>query len=167
MSHLEKIKGKIFPDFQSFRPLLLKWRASHETIVFTNGCFDILHPGHIDYLSKSADKGDRLVVGLNSDESVKLLKGASRPVMKQEERAFLLAALSFADAVVLFYEETPYNLISQILPDVLIKGNDYQINEIAGFDVVLENGGRVETIQLVPNYSTSSIIKKLKESGDG
>jgi rfaE bifunctional protein nucleotidyltransferase chain/domain len=162
MKHLEKIKQKIFQDFTSFKPVLDIWKKDLEKVVFTNGCFDILHQGHIDYLSKSADKGNRLIVGLNSDESVRLLKGAWRPVVDQESRALLLASIVFVDAVVIFPEETPYDLISSILPDVLVKGDDYTIPEIAGFDVVLEHGGKVETIELTPGFSTSLLIEKLK-----
>lgn len=166
MNHLEKITSKIFPDFSSFLPLLNGWKKNGDKIVFTNGCFDILHQGHIEYLAKSADQGDRLVVGLNTDSSVRLLKGPSRPVVSQDSRAIIIASLGFVDAVVLFSEETPYNLISLILPDVLIKGDDYAIHEIAGFDVVLANGGRVETIGLTPGFSTSAIIGRLKNPGN-
>jgi len=166
MNHLDQIKSKIFNSFDSFEPILGLWKNKGETVVFTNGCFDILHRGHIEYLSKSADLGNRLIVGLNSDESVKILKGASRPLVDQESRAILLASQVFVDAVVLFSEETPYNLIRQILPDILVKGNDYSIEEIAGFDIVLKNGGKVETLELVPGYSTSSLLCKIKELGD-
>jgi D-glycero-beta-D-manno-heptose 1-phosphate adenylyltransferase len=166
MNHLDKIKSKIFQDFKSLSPLLNILKSNSETIVFTNGCFDILHRGHIEYLTKSADMGSRLIIGLNSDESVKFLKGKSRPLVDQESRAILLASLNFVDAVVLFSEETPYELISQILPDVLVKGDDYAIHEIAGFDIVLENGGRVERIELVPGFSTSLLLKKLKKMED-
>jgi D-glycero-beta-D-manno-heptose 1-phosphate adenylyltransferase len=162
MNHLGQVKSKIFGSYAQLKPTLDVWRGKGETIVFTNGCFDIFHRGHIEYLSKSADLGGRLVVGLNSDESVKKLKGSSRPLFDQESRALLLASLSFIDAVVIFPEETPYNLIKEILPNILVKGNDYAIEKIAGFDVVLENGGKVETIDLVPSYSTSNLIKKIK-----
>ncbi|MBN2774011.1 MAG: D-glycero-beta-D-manno-heptose 1-phosphate adenylyltransferase [Prolixibacteraceae bacterium] len=164
--HFEKIKAKIYPDYQSFFKILNAWKKNKEIIVFTNGCFDILHRGHIEYLSETADLGNRLVIGLNSDESVKILKGQSRPFINEESRAILLASLEFVDAVVLFSEETPYNLISDILPDVLVKGEDYTIEEIAGFDVVLANGGKVETIKLVPGFSTTSIINKIKNQGN-
>jgi rfaE bifunctional protein nucleotidyltransferase chain/domain len=162
MDHLSRIKSKIFKDFDSFNPTLEAWRGKGETIVFTNGCFDILHRGHLEYLAKSADLGDKLVVGLNSDTSVKNLKGASRPLVDEESRALLLASLNFVDAVIFFSEETPYALIRQILPDILVKGSDYSIEKIVGSDVVLRNGGRVETISLVPGFSTSSLINKIR-----
>ena len=133
-------------------------------MVFTNGCFDILHLGHIDYLEKARAIGDKLVVGLNSDDSVRRLKGESRPVNDITARSRMLAALDFVDAVVPFEEDTPLALISELLPDVLIKGDDYQIENIVGSDVVIQNGGSVETIALVKGYSTTSIINKLKHN---
>ena len=166
MNHLEKIQAKIFYDFVSFYPVLKAWRDKQDTVAFTNGCFDILHRGHVEYLAEAAGKGDRLIVGLNSNASVKALKGPDRPLVDVESRAVMLASLYMVDAVVIFNEETPYELISKVLPDVLIKGDDYTIPEIAGFDIVLENGGRVETIRLTPGFSTSSIIDKLRKAGD-
>ncbi len=133
-------------------------------MVFTNGCFDILHLGHIDYLEKARFLGDKLVVGLNDDDSVRRLKGESRPINNLKARSSMLAALEFVDAVVPFEEDTPLSLISSLLPDVLVKGNDYTIDNIVGADVVIENGGRVETIELVKGYSTTTIINKLKHN---
>lgn len=156
------IKSKIFPDFKSFKKTLKKWRSENETIVFTNGCFDIVHHGHVDSLIKSAEMGTRLIVGLNSDNSVEVLKGRNRPILNVESRAIVLAAFCFVDAVIIFAEETPADLIAEILPDILVKGNQYKIHEIAGFDTVLANGGKVETLDLVPGISTSDIIDKIK-----
>lgn len=131
-------------------------------IAFTNGCFDLVHLGHIDYLEKARAKGDVLVVGLNSDASVRRIKGNSRPIVDENSRSRLLAALAFVDFVVLFDEDTPENLISAIIPDVLIKGNDYAISNIVGAETVLSNGGKVETVELVQGYSSSNIIEKIK-----
>jgi D-beta-D-heptose 7-phosphate kinase/D-beta-D-heptose 1-phosphate adenosyltransferase len=156
------IFSKIYADFQSFEAELKNWKSQKETIVFTNGCFDIIHHGHIDSLIKSAKMGTRLIVGLNSDESVQLLKGKGRPILNVKSRAAVLAAFSFVDAVIIFHEETPAKLIAQILPDVLVKGKEYAIHEIAGHDTVLKNDGKVETLDLVPGISTSDIINKIK-----
>lgn len=156
------IDSKIFPDFKSFENTLESWRNKNETIVFTNGCFDIVHHGHVDSLIKSAEMGTRLIVGLNSDKSVEILKGRNRPILSVESRAIVLAAFCFVDAVVIFTEETPADLIAIIKPDILVKGNQYKIHEIAGFDTVLANGGKVETLDLVPGISTSDIIDKIK-----
>lgn len=156
------IDSKIFPDFKSFENTLESWRNKNEIIVFTNGCFDIVHHGHVDSLIKSAEMGTRLIVGLNSDKSVEILKGRNRPILSVESRAIVLAAFCFVDAVVIFTEETPADLIAIIKPDILVKGNQYKIHEIAGFDTVLANGGKVETLDLVPGISTSDIIDKIK-----
>lgn len=156
------IASKIYSGFEAFSAELETWKKNHETVVFTNGCFDILHQGHVDSLQKSAEMGDRLIVGLNSDQSVRILKGEGRPVLPEQARALLLAALVFVDAVILFDEETPANLIARIIPDVLVKGQQYEIHEIAGHDTVLNNGGRVETLSLVPGISTTDLINKIK-----
>lgn len=132
-----------------------------KTLVFTNGCFDILHRGHVEYLQKARIMGDALVVGLNSDDSVTRLKGKGRPLLPQEDRAFLLASLSAVDFVCIFEEDTPLKLIEAIRPDVLIKGSDYRIHEIVGREVVEGHGGKVVTIPLIPNRSTSDIIRKI------
>lgn len=156
------IRAKIYHDFQEFEGTLKKWKSGKETVVFTNGCFDILHHGHVDSLQKSASLGTKLIVGLNSDESVKMLKGEGRPVLNEEARTLLLAAFVFVDAVIVFEEETPAELIAQIIPDVLVKGKQYEIHEIAGHDTVLNNGGKVETLDLVPGISTTELINKIK-----
>ena len=130
-------------------------------VVFTNGCFDILHAGHLDVLRQAREAGDILVVGLNTDESVRLLKGAGRPLVNENERAELLAALEPVDFVVLFREETPARLIEQIVPDVLVKGGDYQPDEIAGAGTVRENGGTVTTVPLREGLSTRKLIDRI------
>jgi rfaE bifunctional protein nucleotidyltransferase chain/domain len=136
------------------------WKSTGEKIVFTNGCFDILHVGHADYLEKAALLGTKLVVGLNTDESVKRLKGESRPVNPEYARARLLAALGFVDLVVLFAEDTPLDLIKALLPSVLVKGNDYSADNIVGAKEVIASGGSVETLPLVAGFSTTAIIEK-------
>ena len=156
------IQSKIYSSFKSFGNILKKWNSNSETIVFTNGCFDIVHSGHVDSLQKAAKLGTKLIVGLNSDESVKILKGEDRPILDENTRAIVLAAFGFVDAVIIFREETPANLITQIVPDVLVKGKQYEIEEIAGHDTVLKNGGKVVTLDLVPGISTSEIIRKIK-----
>lgn len=156
------IDSKIYPDFAAFEPVLKKWKSDKETIIFTNGCFDIIHHGHVDSLLNSARLGTKLIVGLNSDESVTLLKGKNRPILGVMGRAQILAAFIFVDAVVVFEEETPAELIAQILPDVLVKGKEYAIHEIAGHKTVLANGGSVKTLDLIPGASSSEIIQKIK-----
>ncbi|MGE5383913.1 MAG: D-glycero-beta-D-manno-heptose 1-phosphate adenylyltransferase [Omnitrophica WOR_2 bacterium] len=142
---------------------LTAWHLNHNKIVFTNGCFDLIHRGHIDYLSKSADLGDVLIIGLNSDKSVTKIKGQNRPIIDEYSRALLLASFSFITAVVLFDEDTPYNLISEIQPDVLVKGADYRVDEIVGYDIVLSKGGKVVTIDYLPGFSTSAIEQKIRQ----
>jgi rfaE bifunctional protein nucleotidyltransferase chain/domain len=148
---------------KSLSNLLKKWKTAGEKIVFTNGCFDILHLGHVDYLEKAASKGTKLIVAINTDDSVKKLKGEGRPVNNEEARARLLAALGFVDAVTFFSEDTPQGIIEALSPDVLIKGSDYNISNIIGAEFVLRKGGKVETIDLVKGYSTTEIIKQLKK----
>ena len=132
----------------------------NKTMVFTNGCFDVLHRGHIYYLSRARELGDLLVVGLNTDGSVSKLKGPGRPVNDQQARAEVLGALAFVDYIILFSEETPLKLISAVKPDILIKGGDYRKEDIVGYREVSSMGGRVETIPLLEGYSTSSILDK-------
>lgn len=160
MNHLEKIYDKVLDD-KSLDKILNDWREAGKRIVFSNGCFDILHRGHVEYLSKAADLGDILIIGLNTDASVKRLKGPSRPVNDEKSRAVVLAALQFVDAVVFFEEDTPYNLIKLVQPDVLVKGNDYKVEDIVGYDVVTNKGGEVVTVELVEGFSTTNIISKL------
>lgn len=163
MQNSDLLKNKVVSQ-EHLKGLIESWKLQHKKIVFTNGCFDLLHLGHIDYLVKAADLGDKLIIGLNSDHSTTMLKGPHRPINNEESRASILAALFFVDAVVLFDEETPYNLISIVKPDVLVKGADYKIDEIAGADVVAANGGKVCLIDFLPGYSTSAIEKKIKNS---
>ena len=138
------------------------WRMFNYKIVFTNGCFDILHQGHIDYLCKAKDLGNRLILGLNTDASVKRQnKSPERPINNEQSRALLLAALVIVDTVVLFDEDTPYNLIKAIQPDVLAKGADYKAEEIVGYDIVKARGGEVATIELTQGFSTTALIHKI------
>lgn len=141
-----------------------QWRTEGQQIVFTNGCFDIIHLGHIDYLEKARNLGDRMILGLNTDASVSCIKGPLRPVVNEYARARLMAALEFVDAVVLFSEPTPLELIEDVQPDVLVKGDDYTVDTIVGADFVLSRGGRVETVALVPGYSTTKLIDRIKQS---
>ena len=161
MKHLEKIYDKIL-DEKSLEEMLKLWRKEGKTIVFSNGCFDILHRGHVEYLSKAADLGDVLIIGLNTDSSVKRIKGPSRPVNDEKARAVVLAALEFIDAIMFFDEDTPYNLIKRVQPDVLVKGKDYKAEDIVGYDIVINKGGKVETIELVEGFSTTKTINKMK-----
>lgn len=138
------------------------WRATKDTIVFTNGCFDLLHEGHLGLLLAAAEMGSRLIVGLNSDSSVKKLKGENRPVQSQQSRARLLAAMPFVSAVIIFDEETPLSLIGTILPEVLVKGGDYTIATIVGANEVIANGGKVVVVPTIAGFSTSGIIEKIK-----
>lgn len=141
---------------------LAYWRFLGYKIVFTNGCFDILHLGHADYLSKAAAHGHILVVGLNTDASVRKIKGPQRPVNNEIARARMLASLMYVSAVVLFDEDTPYELIKSIQPDVLVKGSDYNVEDIVGYDIVKAKGGQVVTIDFLEGYSTTNIINQLK-----
>ncbi|MCX5841791.1 MAG: D-glycero-beta-D-manno-heptose 1-phosphate adenylyltransferase [Deltaproteobacteria bacterium] len=163
MNRTDSIQAKILNE-KSLGFWLARMRFKNRKIVFTNGCFDILHPGHIFYLSKAADSGDVLIIGLNSDASVKKLKGEGRPVMDQYSRAMLLASLCFVSAVVLFEEDTPYRLIQAIQPDILVKGSDYKAEEIVGYDIVKSRGGEVLTIDFVEGYSSSSIRRKIADN---
>ncbi len=160
--HLEtKVFGT--DDRQKLQYRLQYWRFKGQRIVFTNGCFDLLHAGHVDYLARAADLGKVLIVGLNSDDSVRRIKGEKRPVNRQNARAIMLAALSFVDAVVLFDEDTPENIVQIILPDVLVKGDDYLPEDIAGAGTVRQHGGQVLSIPLLEGFSSSGLIKKIKQ----
>ena len=147
---------------EAAKKLVSEWKLAGQEVVFTNGCFDIVHLGHIDYLEKARNKGHKLVVGVNTDASVRQLKGDSRPVVGEQARARMLAAFGFVDLVVLFGEETPQGLIEYLEPNVLVKGNDYTVATIVGSDFVLRQGGKVETIDLVEGYSTTRLIQKIK-----
>ncbi len=152
-------------DLPTLKSKVEFWQLEGEKVVFTNGVFDLLHIGHVTYMAKAADLGDRLIVGLNADSSVKRLKGDDRPVNDQINRAALLAALFFVDGIVIFEEDTPLNLISTLLPDILVKGADYTIDNIVGAKEVIANGGEVKTIDLVEGYSSTSIIQKIRKQG--
>lgn len=162
MSNLEGINGKIYL-LDDLKTQLKNWRVNGDIIVFTNGCFDILHKGHVEVLAKTADLGNRLIIGLNSDSSVKLLKGKNRPINDENARALLLSALTFVDAVVLFSQQTPKQLIAEIRPNILAKGGDYSISEIAGHDIVQQDGGKVISIPLTDGFSSTNIIDKIKD----
>ncbi|NOR76562.1 MAG: adenylyltransferase/cytidyltransferase family protein [Draconibacterium sp.] len=158
----DSLNPKIYSNYKTFKSVLKSWKDNNETIVFTNGCFDIIHHGHVDSLQKSAELGTKLIVGLNADSSVTLIKGEKRPIFTEEARAIILAAFSFVDAVIIFKHETPAKLIAKIIPDVLTKGEEYEIHEIAGHEVVLQNGGTVKTLKLLSDISTSDVISRIK-----
>ncbi len=164
MSFHKKLSEKLVAK-DKLQDLLNSWNAENKQIVFTNGCFDILHRGHVEYLSHARDLGDKLILGLNTDASVKRLgKSPERPINSQETRATILAGLECIDAIVLFDEDTPLELITFVQPDVLVKGNDYKAEDIVGYDAVVAKGGKVMTIQLVDGFSTTKLIEKMKTS---
>jgi len=156
---MRKIREKIFS-----LPALMQLRNSmgQKKVVFTNGCFDILHRGHVSYLEEAKSLGDFLIVGVNSDPSISRLKGPSRPIQNQDDRLFILAGLESVDAVVVFDADTPIELIDALLPDVLVKGGDYQIENIVGFETVTKRGGLVTTLPFIEGKSTSIIVKKMQ-----
>ncbi|RMG85628.1 MAG: D-glycero-beta-D-manno-heptose 1-phosphate adenylyltransferase [Bacteroidetes bacterium] len=158
---VEKIKAKI-QTWPQIRETTRKWRAERQKIVFTNGCFDLLHFGHVHYLAGARALGDKLIVGLNSSESVARLKGPGRPLNDDQTRLFVLAAFEFVDAVVLFESDTPLELIELVLPDILVKGGDYRPDEIVGADVVARHGGEVRVLPFQPGYSSTSLLEKMK-----
>lgn len=164
MTRKERIQSKII-QLSLLKPMLAMWRFKGKKIVFTNGCFDLLHPGHIDYLSRARDLGDVLVIGLNSDASVQRIKGSSRPILDEKSRGLILAALSFTDAIILFDEDTPLELIRVVKPDILVKGGDYIAQNIVGYDIVTQNGGQVVILPFLEGFSTTSIEKKILSNG--
>ena len=145
-------------DIQEFRK-----KYKNKKIVFTNGCFDILHRGHISYLNEAKALGDILVVGVNSDTSVKKLKGESRPINNEDDRLFVLENLKAVDKCFIFTEETPYNLINQLLPNILVKGGDWKVEDIVGSDIVMKNGGNVYSLNFIDGFSTTNVIEKIKK----
>ncbi len=153
-------QGKILKvdDFISIREKLKK---ENKKLVFTNGCFDILHKGHVDYLQKARELGDAMIVAINEDESVRRIKGEKRPINSEDDRAFLLANLRSVDYVTFFGEDTPYEVIKKIVPDYLVKGADWDVSNVIGKDIVEENGGKVLTIELTPEKSTTNVIEKV------
>jgi rfaE bifunctional protein nucleotidyltransferase chain/domain len=171
MSRLQYLQAKLVTTSEAIQKIAL-WKIKNDTIVFTNGCFDILHTGHVTYLAKAAELGDKLVIAVNTDASVKRLgKGDDRPVNTEEARAFVLAGLGCVDMGVFFDNDTPFEIIETLKPDVLVKGADYNPNEtdksskkyIVGSDIVKQNGGKVEVISLVDGFSTTGIINRLKK----
>ena len=171
MSRLNYLESKIV-TLEDAKRLMAMWHLKGDKVVFTNGCFDILHKGHVTYLAKAAELGNRLIVAINTDKSVKQQdKGDDRPINSEDARAIVLAGLGFIDLVLFFEEQTPKNVIDILMPDVLVKGADYDPNErdprskkyIVGSDVVLNNGGQVVAIQLVEGFSTTSILNKLND----
>ena len=166
MSKLDLLRKKIYTYSDAdFQRMLNIWRFQGKKIVFTNGCFDILHLGHIDYLSKAAELGNLLIVGLNTDESVRRIKGGNRPLQDEISRATVLAALQFVNIVVYFGEDTPYNCIKITQPDVLVKGGDYSPEEIVGYDIVRAKSGTIATIKYLEGYSTTAIENKILKKG--
>jgi rfaE bifunctional protein nucleotidyltransferase chain/domain len=149
-------------DVNSLRQRLQSWQHKGERVVFTNGVFDLIHIGHLTYLAKAAGLGNKLIVGLNADSSVKRIKGENRPVNDQNSRAALLASLFFVDAVVIFNEDDPLHLITKLKPDILVKGADYSVDSIVGAKEIMANGGEVKTIDFVSGYSSTSIIEKIR-----
>ncbi|MEJ6734238.1 MAG: D-glycero-beta-D-manno-heptose 1-phosphate adenylyltransferase [Flavobacteriales bacterium] len=159
-SHLQLIQNKIVTLTEAVS-LSLEWKKNGD-VVFTNGCFDILHSGHLHYLSSAADLGNKLIIGLNSDNSIANLKGKNRPFIKESDRLLMLASLAFVDAVVLFEQDTPIQLIESISPDILVKGGDYTEENIVGHQIVKKNGGKVISLQFLEGYSTTNFIEKIK-----
>ena len=160
MNKFSVIESKI-SNHDTIKRKLAYWRFASKKIVFTNGCFDLLHYGHVHYLSKAASLGDVLVVGLNTDSSVSRLKGPNRPINEEQTRLHIIASLFYVSAVILFDEPTPYELIRQVQPDILVKGGDYKVEEIVGYDLVKAKNGEVITLPFVSGFSTSAIEKKI------
>lgn len=161
MKSIQSIPAKIF-DRKEILIQIARWRLKNKRIVFTNGVFDIIHEGHISSLSEAATFGDILIVAVNSDASVQRLKGPSRPVNSEQARALVLASMVVTDAIVVFEQDTPLDLIKAVMPDVLVKGGDYTVDQIAGAKQVLENGGEVKLAAIIPGVSTTAIIEKMK-----
>ena len=158
---LERVKNKIFNKNNLLEKLQI-WRGANKKIVFTNGCFDLIHLGHIEVLARSADLGDILIIGVNTDSSIKELKGNNRPIIEENSRAQQLASLEFVDAVILFNEQTPLELIKVIKPNVITKGGDYNPEQVVGNEIAVKNEGEVIIIPLTQGYSTTSILDKIK-----
>lgn len=160
----QQIQQKLISNTEQLDALLTLWRNNGYRIVFTNGCFDLLHRGHVDYLTKARDLGDVLFLGLNTDASVSRLKGPHRPIQDEKSRMDIMATLQCVDAVMLFDEETPYELIKKVQPDVLVKGADYKPENIVGYDIVTAKGGEVKTIDFLEGYSTTAIEQRIKST---
>ncbi|AEE51380.1 D-glycero-beta-D-manno-heptose 1-phosphate adenylyltransferase [Haliscomenobacter hydrossis] len=163
MSALVQIEAKIH-SWESAQAIVQQWQKQGETVVFTNGCFDLLHYGHLHYLAQARDLGQRLVLGLNSAGSVCRLKGPHRPINDERTRSWQMASLAFIDAVVVFEEDTPWELLQVLQPDILVKGGDYAPETIVGAEIVLARGGKVLTLPFIEGYSTTAIEQKIKNS---
>tara|TARA_B110000037_G_C17088250_1_gene492888 strand:- start:72 stop:545 length:474 start_codon:yes stop_codon:yes gene_type:complete len=155
--------GPKLTDIKGLKHILAQWGVKSNRIVFTNGCFDIIHVGHVHTLKEAKKLGDKLVVGLNSDDSVKRLKGSERPINNEINRADLLSAFEMVDAIIIFEDDTPLSLIEAIQPDVLVKGGDWKIEEIVGGEFVKKNGGEVVSVPFIPNESSSNLIEKIQQ----
>ncbi|WP_028295791.1 D-glycero-beta-D-manno-heptose 1-phosphate adenylyltransferase [Olivibacter sitiensis] len=162
-TEIDKLLDSKFLKKKDAVHLVKQWKSEGKHVVFTNGCFDLLHPGHLNYLLEAANLGDKLVIGLNADASVSRLKGPTRPVNNERNRAAILAALYFVDMIVLFEEDTPLELIQSLSPDVLVKGGDYNLGNIVGAREVLANGGEVKVLKFLEGYSSSSLIAKIRQ----
>ncbi len=162
MKKIDQIAEKIL-SHKNLEEKIHHWKKENKSIVFTNGCFDILHYGHIHFLSQAKDLGDILIVGLNSTNSVQRLKGKNRPINDEKTRAFVLASLAFIDAIIFFDEDTPLELIKKIQPHILVKGGDYKAEEIVGYPEVKKNKGEVKILSFIEGYSTSKIEAKIKK----
>ena len=158
------ISHKIASNYESASIQVHAWQQQGMDVVFTNGCFDLLHKGHILYLEEASQQGDKLIVAINADKSVSKLKGKHRPIKDEDNRSLIMAAFSFVDLVVIFYEETPLELIEMITPDVLVKGGDWSPDQIVGSDYVINNGGSVLSLQFVEGYSTTALENKIKKT---
>jgi len=163
---LEKINAKI-QDASTISTLVGKWKTQGLKIVFTNGCFDLLHYGHVHYLAEAKALGDKLIVGLNSDQSVQGLKGIHRPIKEEKSRQFILASLECVDAVMLFEEDTPLRLVQLIRPNIIVKGGDWQAKDIVGSDIVLADGGKVKSLPFIEGFSTTKLEQKIKDQKNG
>lgn len=164
MTQTDLIESKICPDTETLLKKVRAWKNDKQSIVFTNGVFDLIHRGHADYLAKARQLGSALIIGVNTDASVSKLKGIHRPIQDEYSRLFILASFQFVDAVILFGEQTPYELIKLVEPDVLVKGSDYKAEDIVGYDIVKANNGEVKTIDFIPGFSTSLIEQRIKNS---
>jgi len=160
---IERIKAKIL-DQTTISATIARWRLLDQRIVFTNGCFDLLHYGHLHYLAEAKSLGDKLIIGVNASDSVKRLKGTHRPINDDLTRFYLLASLTFVDAVIEFHEDTPLELIKTVQPDILVKGGDWLPEQIVGAEVVLKSGGEVKSLPYIKGYSTTNIEHKIKNS---
>jgi rfaE bifunctional protein nucleotidyltransferase chain/domain len=164
MTQSALIQQKIYSNTDSLLKQINNWKNDNQKIVFTNGVFDLIHRGHVDYLAKARDLGSVLVIAVNSDASVSKLKGLHRPIQDEYSRMLILASFQFVDAVILFGEQTPYELIKTVRPSILVKGSDYKAEDIVGYDVVVANRGTVKTIDFIPGFSTSLIEQRIKNA---